>query len=171
VRDRLGDLVESLLDVAGNHEDVADVAEIELLVDVDRAIDRIAVIERGDAPHRLRSEARARPEGGRGVEGHADEGCLVSADPAHVLAVGRFHEGVDAGEGGLMASAEAGDGPVGHRPRGFEAVAKRAPHLLLLLRLRNARQPLQIAIAAEFLIPLRHGPLRRIPANPGTGMC
>src|SRR5262249_35794404 len=36
VRDRLADLVEGLLDVAGDHEDVAHVAEVELLVDVDR---------------------------------------------------------------------------------------------------------------------------------------
>ena len=54
VRDRLRHLIERLFDVAGDHEDVADIAEIELLVEVDGAIDGVAVIERGDGPHRGR---------------------------------------------------------------------------------------------------------------------
>src|SRR5262249_54282522 len=74
VRDGLGHLVEGLLDVAGDDEDVPGVAQIELLVDVDRAVDRVAVVERGDAAHALGSEAGARAIGrGRG-EGGADGG-------------------------------------------------------------------------------------------------
>ena len=40
------------------------------------------------------------------VEGRADEGRFEIADLADVLAVGRLHEGVDAGEGRLMAAGE-----------------------------------------------------------------
>ena len=65
VRHSLGHLVEGLLDIAGDDEDVAGVAEIELFVNIDAAIEPISVIERGDAPHRLRAEARSRPVGRR----------------------------------------------------------------------------------------------------------
>jgi hypothetical protein len=64
MRHSLGHLVEGLLDVAWDDEDVASVAEIELLEDVDAAVEPVAVVERGDAPHRLRAEARAWPVGG-----------------------------------------------------------------------------------------------------------
>src|SRR5258708_6968284 len=149
MRDRLGHLIEGLLDVAGDDEDVADVAEIELLVEIDTAVDRIAVVKRGNAPDRLRTETGARPIGRRRVERHADEGRLELADRADVLAIGRLHEGVDPGEGGLMAPAEAGDRPIDDRPGALEAEAQRALDLLLLLALRNPREPLQVAIAAQ----------------------
>ena len=64
MRHGLGHLVEGLLDIAGDDEDVAGVAKIELLVDIDAAVEPIAVVKRRDAPHRLRAEARARPVGG-----------------------------------------------------------------------------------------------------------
>src|SRR5262249_48658339 len=107
-------------------------------------------VERRDAPHRLGAEPGARPERGRGIEGDADERGLVSAELPHVLAVRRLHEGIDARESGLMAAAEAGDGPIGHRVRGVEPVAERPADLLLLFGLRDARETLQIAVAAEF---------------------
>ena len=64
MRDGLGHLVESLLDIAGNDEDVAGIAKIELLENIDATVEPVAVVERGDAPHRLRSEPRSRTVGG-----------------------------------------------------------------------------------------------------------
>src|SRR5579885_3519871 len=124
---------------------------------IDGAVDGVAVIERRDAPHRLRSEPRARAEGGRGVEGHAHEGGLVPADLPDVLAVRRLHEGINPREGGLMTAAEAGDGPIDHGVRGLEPVLERAADLLFLLLLRDLREPLQVARAAKLRpLALRH---------------
>ena len=53
---RLRHLVEGLFDVAGNDKDVARVAEIELLVDIDAAVKPVAVVERRDAAHGLRRQ-------------------------------------------------------------------------------------------------------------------
>ena len=121
MRDGLGDLVEGLLDIAGNDEDVAGVAKIELLIDVDAAVEPIAVIERRDAPHRLRAKAGAGAVGGGGIERRADEGRLEVADLADVLAIGRLHEGVDAGEGRLMAAAEQRDVAIDDGVGGFKS--------------------------------------------------
>ena len=142
MRHRLGHLVEGLLDIAGDDEDVAGVAEIELLVDVDAAVEPISVIERRDAPHRLRAEARARPVGRRRIERRADKGCLEVADLADVLAIGRLHEGVDAGEGRLMAAAEQRDVAVDDRVGRFEPELERPLDILVLLLLRDAGERL-----------------------------
>src|SRR6266851_10246661 len=172
MRDRLGHLIEGLLDVAGDDEDVADVAEIELLVEIDAAIDGIAVIERGNPPHRLRAETRARPIRRRRVERHADEGRLEIADRADILAIGRLHEGVDPREGGLMAAAEAGDRSIDDRPGALEAEEQRALDLLLLLALRNAREPLQVAIAAKLrCLARRHRTAPFVVLREGLAAC
>src|SRR4029077_1181721 len=64
MRHSLRHLVEGLLDIAWDDEDVASVAEIELLVDVDAAVEPIAVVKCRDATHRLRAESCAWPVGG-----------------------------------------------------------------------------------------------------------
>src|SRR4029450_8794180 len=127
-------------DIAGNDEDVAGIAKIELLENIDAAVEPVAVVERGDAPHRLRPEPRSRTIGGGRVEGRTDKGRFEIADLADVLAVGRLHEGVDAGEGRLMAAAEEGDIAIDDGGGGFEAEPQRAPDLFVLLLLRDARQ-------------------------------
>jgi hypothetical protein len=139
---RLGDLVEGLFDVAGDDENVAGIAQVEFLVDVDAAVEPVAVIERRDAPHRLRSKARSGPISGRRIERRADKGRLEVADLADVLAIGGLHEGIDAGKGRLMAAAEQRDVAVDHRTGGFESELKRPLDLLALLVLRDARQRL-----------------------------
>ena len=45
VRDGLRHLIEGFFDVARNDENVARIAEVELLVDVDAAVEPIAVVE------------------------------------------------------------------------------------------------------------------------------
>src|SRR6185437_6859104 len=124
-----------------------------LLVDVDAAVEPIAVVERRDAPHRLRAEARARPVGGRRIERRADEGSFELADLADVLAIGRLHEGVDAGESRLVAAAEQRDVAVDDRVGGFEAELQRSPDVLVLLLLRDARQLLHRSCAIRVLAP------------------
>src|SRR5262245_46458334 len=135
VRHGFGYLVEGLLDIAGYDEDVARVAEVELLVDINAAVEPIAVIECGDAPYRLGAEARAGAVGRCRIEGGADKGSFVVADLADVLAEARLHEGVDAGEGGLMAAAEQRDVAVDHRVGGFKTELEGPLDLLVLLLL------------------------------------
>jgi hypothetical protein len=120
VRDGLGDLVEGLLDVSRDDENIACVAEVEFLIKVHTPVEPIAVVKCGDAAHGLRPEARARPVGRRGIEGDADESCFVVADLADVFAIGRLHEGIDAGEGWLMAAAEQRDIAIDHGVRCFQ---------------------------------------------------
>ena len=124
----------------GNDEHVARVAQLELLEQVDALVHRVAVVQGGDAAHRLRPEARARPIGGAGVERHADEGRLVVLHLAHVLAIRRLHEGVDAGERRLMAAAEQRDGAVVDRGGRLEAELEGAADLFVLLRSGRRRR-------------------------------
>src|SRR5262245_151482 len=135
VRHGLGYLVEGLLDIAGYDEDVARVAEVELIVDINAAVEPMRMREWRGAPHRRGAEARAGAVGRCRIEGGADKGSFVVADLADVLAEGRLHEGVDAGEGGLMAAAEQRDVAVDHRVGGFKTEFEGPLDLLVLLLL------------------------------------
>src|SRR5689334_1684123 len=119
MRDRLGHLIESLLDVARNDEDVACVAEVEFFVNIDPSVEPITVVESRDAAHSLRTEARSRPVGCGRVEGSAHKGGLVVANLANVFAIGRLHKGVDAGESRLMTPAKERDIAVDNGSRSF----------------------------------------------------
>lgn len=114
VRYGLGDLIESLFDVARNDKDVAGIAEVQLLVDVNAAIEPVTVIESGDPPNGLGPKPGAWSISGRRIERRADECGFVLTNLADVLALGDFHESIDAGEGRLVAAAEQRDAAVDH---------------------------------------------------------
>src|SRR5258706_1892088 len=102
----LVDLVEGLFDVGGNDEDVADVDEVKLLLQVNREVERVAIIEGGDTTDGRRPEARTWPVGRAHVERRADDRYFVPAHRADVLQVRRLEESVDAGKGGLRSPDE-----------------------------------------------------------------
>ena len=123
VRHPARDLVEALLQVGGDGEHVAGVAQRHLLAQVHAQLVVVGRIERRDAAHALRAEAGAGPVGGAGIEGDADHGRVVLAHVPHVLHVGRLQERVDAGEVRQLAPREGRDRLVG------EAVRARQTHV------------------------------------------
>ena len=128
--DAARDLVEALLEVGGDGEHVAGVAQRHLLAQIDAELVVVGRVERRDAADALRPEAGAGAIGGAGVERDADDGRVVLADIADVLDVGRLEEGVDAGEMRQLAAREGRDRLVG------QAVGAGQPHVerpLLLL--------------------------------------
>jgi hypothetical protein len=98
VRHGLGDLVERLLDVAGDREDVAEVGDGDRLAQVDAQLEAVRAVERGDLADALGAEPGARPVGGPAVERGAEHGDVVLTAAADVLDVGGLEEGVDARE-------------------------------------------------------------------------
>ena len=87
VRHGLGDLIERLLDVAGDREDVAQIGDGDRLTQVDAQLEAVRPVKRGDLADALRAEAGARAVGGAAVERGAEHGHVVLAAPAHVLDV------------------------------------------------------------------------------------
>ena len=128
--DAAGDLVEALLEIGRNGEHVAGVAQRHLLAQIDAELVIVGRVERRDAADALRSEARAGPIGGAGIERNADHRGVVFADVAHVLHIGRLEERVDAGEMRQLAAREGRDGPVGQAFGAGQAHVER-PFLLL----------------------------------------
>src|SRR5579872_2179531 len=92
---------------------LAGIAQRHLLAQIDAELVIVGRVERGDAPDALRPEARSRTIGGAGIEGYSDHRSVVFADVAHILDIGRLHEGVDAGKMRQLASREGRDFAVG----------------------------------------------------------
>jgi hypothetical protein len=137
MRHRAADLVEGLLDVAGDREDVARVAKAHLFAQVHPDLVVVRGVERGDLAHPLRSEAGAGAVGGAAVERRAEDGGVVVADLGHVLGIGGFQEGVDAGVVGELAAREGRNRSVLDRVGGGEAHAERPSLFLLPFRAGN----------------------------------
>nr|WP_197946047.1 hypothetical protein [Phytohabitans suffuscus] len=133
VTDRLGDLVERLLDVRRDGEDVAEVRDRDRLAQVDAELEGVRAVQRGDLADALRAEAGARAVRGAAVEGRAEHRHVVLAAAAHVLQVGRLEERVDAGEVRQLAAAERGDATVHDGVRAGQAELEAAGDLLVPL--------------------------------------
>ena len=145
------DLIERLLDVRRDHEDVAGVAEVQLLDEVDAHVGVVAVVQRGDPPDRLRPEPAAGAIGGAHVERRADDRDVVLADVPDVLAVVGLEEGVDAGERRLRPAREGRDRAVLDRRSRLEAEVDATLELLAGLARRNVGDPLHDLRAAQLL--------------------
>ena len=85
VRHRLADLVERLLQVAGDGEHVTDVDHVQLFAQVDTHLVVVGAEEVRGAADALRTEPGARPVGGTRVERHAEERHLGVVDLVDVL--------------------------------------------------------------------------------------
>ena len=123
VGDTARNLVKALFEVGGNREDVAGIAERHLLAQIDAELVIVGRVERRNAPYALRPETGPRAIGGAGIEGNADHGSIVFRDVAHVLDIGRLHEGVDAGEMRQLAARERRNIAIG------QAVGAGQPHI------------------------------------------
>ena len=77
VGDAAGDLVEALLQIGGNGEHVAGVAQRHLLAQIDAELVIVGRIERRDAANALRAEARPGPIGRAGIERYADHRGVI----------------------------------------------------------------------------------------------
>ena len=170
MRHAAADLVEALLEVAGDGEHVPGIAQRHLLAEIDAELEIVGGVEGGDAADALRAEAGAGAVGGAGIERDAEHGGIVLADVAHVLDVGCLEEGVDAGEMRQLAPGEGRDGAVGQALGARQAHVEGPLHLLgpalagqPLLRLDRAP-----ALAVE-LVEARMMPaaLGRAPAGGG----
>ena len=73
--------------------------------------------------------------------GRADDGDVVLADVADVLAVGRLEERVDPGERGLLAAREQRDRAVLNRGRRLEPQVEPALELLARAPVGYVREP------------------------------
>ena len=131
MRHGLGDLIERLLDVAGDREDVAKVGDGDRLTQVDAQLEAVRPVKRGDLADALRAEAGARAVGGAAVERGAEHGDVVLAAPAHVLDVGRLEEGVDAREMRKLAARERRDASIDNGVCPRQAELEPAGNLLL----------------------------------------
>src|SRR6266568_1961548 len=149
VGNRPRDLVEGLLEVRGNREDVAGIAEAHLLAQVDAELVVVRRIERRDPPHALRSEPRARPVCRAAVEGHADDGGVVFANLSDVLDIRRLEEGVDAGEMRQLAAGEGRDRAVADAVRAGKPVLEAPLELLLPTGVADLRLGLRRLPAAR----------------------
>jgi len=149
VADRPGDLVEGLLEVRGNGEDVAGIAQAHLLAQIDAELVVVGRVERRDPAHALGSEPRARPVSGAAVERHADDGRVVLADFADVLDIGRLEEGVDAREMRQLAPREGRDAAVADAVRAGKPVLESPLELLLPARIADLRLGLRRLPAAR----------------------
>ena len=130
MRDAAGNLVEALLQIGGNGEHVAGVAQCHLLAQIDAELVIVRIVERRDTPDALRPEARAGTVGRAGIERNTYHGGVVSADVADVLDVGRLEKRIDAGEVWQLAARESRDGLVGQAVRPGQTHVER-PLLLL----------------------------------------
>ena len=129
--DALGDLIEALLVVGRDGEDVADIAERDLLPQIDTHLVVVGGVERRDPADALGSEAGAGSVGGAGIVGHTHDRHVVLAHPVHILQVGGLHEGVDAREVGQFTAREGGDVAVNDALGRFKPQALGLIHFLL----------------------------------------
>ncbi len=134
VRDGLGDLVERLLDVAGDGEDVAQIGDRDGLAQVDAQLEAVGPVQGGDLADALRAEAGARAVGGAAVERRAQHGDVELAAAPHVLDVGGLEERVDAGEVGQLAAGERRDAPIDDGVGALQTQLQAAGDLLLPFR-------------------------------------
>ena len=126
-----GDLIETLLVVGGNREDVSDIAQANLLAEIDAHLVVVRGVQRRDAADALRTEPRARSIGGAAVVGNAQHGNVIVADLIHILQVGSLHEGVDAGVVRQFTAREGGNPPVHDACRSIEPEVAGPVHLRL----------------------------------------
>ena len=133
VRHRLADLVERLLQIAGNREHVADVDHVQLLAQIDTHLVVVGAKEVGGAANSLRAEPGARPVGGSGVERDAEERHLGVVDLVDVLDERTLQEcAAFAREVRQFPAHERGDPAVGDRRRGLQPERQAALDLLAL---------------------------------------
>ena len=106
VGDCFCDLTERLFDVPRDNENVAGIAEVEFLIEVNASVKPVTIIECGDTANCLRTKTCARPISRGGVKWCTDKCGFVLADLSNVLTIRRLHESVYAGECGLMTATE-----------------------------------------------------------------
>ena len=132
--DRLGDLVERLLDVARDGEDVAKVSDGDRFPQVDAELETVRPIQRGDLADALGTETGSRPVGGAPVEGDTEHCHVVLAAAVDVLDVRCLEEGGDTSEVRQLTTGEGGDPPVDDRVGAGQAQLKTPGDLLFPLR-------------------------------------
>ncbi len=148
-RDGPVDLVEALLDVGRDDEDVAEVDEVELLLEVHGHVDRVRIVESRDTSDRLRAEAAPGAIGRSHVEGGAENSHLVLADLVDVFEVGGLPKRVDPGERRLLPAGEGRDRPVVDRGCCLEAELESPLDRFPLLAVRDVSQPTEVAGAPK----------------------
>src|SRR5437879_10212706 len=105
----LGDLVEALFEIGRDGEDVTGIAQRHLFAQVDTELVIVRRVERRDAADALRAEAGSGPVGGAAVERNAHDSCVISADIADILDIGRLQESVYARKMRQLAARECRD--------------------------------------------------------------
>ncbi|HZA74586.1 MAG TPA: hypothetical protein VE476_16965, partial [Propionibacteriaceae bacterium] len=110
------DLVEGLLQVAGNGHHVADVDQVELLAQVHPELEVVGAEQVRGPADALRTEASPRAVGRPGVQRCPEDRHLRVGDVVHILDERTLHERPPlAGEMRDLAASEGGQGPVGYR--------------------------------------------------------
>ncbi len=149
MRDGFRDLIVALGDVR-RAEDIADVAHLERLTQVDPELEVIGRVQRRNAANALWTEARAGAIGSPDVERDAQKRNVVLADLAHVFEIRRFEKRVDAGPVRQLAPLEATDlGFVFDGVHAFETELLAAADFFLPLAVRDGVLFLQGAHAFE----------------------
>ena len=82
----------------------------------------VGCVEGTDLADTLGSEAGAGAIGGAAVERHAEDRRIILTDVVDVLAEGRLHEGIDAGEVRQLAAHKSGDTAILDAGGGGQAV-------------------------------------------------
>jgi hypothetical protein len=154
----LADLIEGFLDVAGDGEDVAQVANRDRLPQVHAQLEAVGPVEGRDLPDPLWPKPGAGPIGRPSVEWGPQDSNVVLTAPSHVLHVRCLQEGVDAREVGELASAERRDAAVDDRICAGQSRLETARHLFVPLRRGQLRLGLD-RIAGLGPVAIMHRPV------------
>src|SRR5262245_19293813 len=131
VRDCFRDLTERFFNIPWYDENVAGIAEVKFLIEVDPSVKPVTVIECRDPADCLRTKARAGPVCGRGVKWGTDKRGLVLADLADILTVRCLHKRIYAGESWLVPATEQRNRSVAYELGSFQTKLQASLYFLV----------------------------------------
>ncbi len=139
MRYALADLIEGLLDVAGNGKHVADIADGNGFPQIHAELEAVGAVQRGDLANPLGAEPGARPIGRPAIERRAENGHIVLPAFSYIFDIWRLDKGVDAGEVRKLSSAERGNPAIFDGIGALQAQFKASGNFFFIFRGRQQR--------------------------------